>query len=247
MTVKPRPFPPALPHGDLTEVLPGIHHVTGTVAFSGPLPIRFSRTMTVVKEGERLVLVNTLRLDDAGLAALDRLGRVTDVIRLAGFHGMDDPFYKDRYGAKVHVVRGQRYTAGFDTGAAQTYFTPDVELDAGAPLPLEGGRLVVIDSTPPEGLLVLERHGGVVVTGDALQNWAAPDAYFSWLAKPMMRVMGFLRPYNVGPGWLEQAKPPKEQLRALLDLRYAHVLPCHGAPVIGGADALYRPALERVS
>jgi hypothetical protein len=52
---------------------------------------------------------------------LDALGKVTDVIRIAGFHGMDDPFYKERYGAKVWVVRGQRYVAGFDSKAPQTY------------------------------------------------------------------------------------------------------------------------------
>ena len=55
-----------------------------------------------------MILVNSVRLDVAGLAALEALGRVTDVIRLAGNHGMDDPFYKDRYGAKVWAVRGQR-------------------------------------------------------------------------------------------------------------------------------------------
>ena len=36
------------------------------------------------------------------------------MIRLAGFHGMDDPFYKDRYGAKVWVVKGHVYAKGFD-------------------------------------------------------------------------------------------------------------------------------------
>ena len=38
--------------------------------------------MVVVREGERLVLVNTVRLNDAGLEALDALGTVTDTIRV---------------------------------------------------------------------------------------------------------------------------------------------------------------------
>src|SRR5262252_7680239 len=125
MAVVPRPFPPALPHGEIREILPGIHFVTGTVQMPGPLPVRFSRNMTIVREGERLVLVNSVRLDDAGLAALDGLGKVTDVVRLAANHGQDDPFYADRYKAKVWVVKGQRYTPGFDTSAKDTYFTPD--------------------------------------------------------------------------------------------------------------------------
>ncbi len=94
---------------------------------SGPLPVRFSRNMTIVQEGERLVLVNSVRLNEEGLARLDALGKVSDVIRLAGFHGMDDPFYADRYGAKVWAVKGQRYVAGFKTRSERTYFAPDVE------------------------------------------------------------------------------------------------------------------------
>ena len=81
----------------------------------GPIPIRFSRNMTVLRRGERLVLINSVRLDDAGLAALDKLGKVSDVVRLAANHGMDDPFYADRYKARVWAVKGQRYTAGFKT------------------------------------------------------------------------------------------------------------------------------------
>ncbi len=247
MSTNPRPFPPALPHGELREVLSGIYLVTGTVALPGPLPVRFSRNMTVVREGERLVLVNSVRLDERGLAALDSLGQVTDVIRLAANHGMDDPFYKDRYGAKIWVVRGQRYTAGFNTSAAQTYFKPDVEMDQDAALPLAGAQLYVIASQPPEGIVLLDRHDGVAVAGDCLQHWQAADPYFSWLGKHMMRMMGFIKPHNIGPGWLKQNKPPKEQLRAILKLRFAHVFPAHGDPVLGAALDRYRPAIERVS
>lgn len=247
MPTLPRPFPPALPHGEIKELLPGLHLVTGTVAMPGPLPVRFSRNMAIVREGERLVLVNSVRLDDAGLAALDALGKVTDVVRLAANHGMDDPFYKDRYGAKVWAVRGQRYTAGFNTSAPQTYFAADAELDAGSALPLAGARLHVFDSRPPEGILFLDRHGGVAISGDCLQNWAGPDAYFSWLGKLLMRMMGFIKPHNIGPGWLKQCKPPREQLRGILDVPFANVLPAHGAPVLGDAQDRYRPAIERVS
>ncbi len=241
----PRPHPPARPHGALTEVLPGFWFVTGTMKMPGP--IRFSRNMTIVKDGDRLVLVNTVRLDDAGLAALDRLGKVTDVVRLAANHGMDDPFYAERYGAKVWVVEGQRYTAGFDTDRPDTYFTPDHQMNASTRPPLAGAELIRIDSKPPEGLLWLPAHGGTLISGDCLQHWAAPDAYFSLAARAVMRVMGFMKPHNIGPGWLKQGKPPRPQLRALLDREFGNVLTAHGAAVIGGARDLYRPAIERVS
>ncbi len=242
----PRPFPPVLPHGEIEEVLPGLFQVKGTIALPGA-PVKFSRNMTIVREGERLVLVNTVRLDDAGLAKLDALGKVTDVIRLAGNHGSDDPFYADRYGAKVWAVKGMRYTAGFDTKSETTYFDGHVELDETSALPLEGAKLYVIHSSPPEALLLLEREGGVCIAGDCLQNWGAPDAYFNLLARVMMRVMGFVKPYNVGPGWLKQCKPPKDELAGVAKLAFEHVLPAHGSPVIGGARAKFAPVLERVS
>lgn len=119
-------LPPASPHGELTEVLPDVFFVTGGVRMA-PL-LSFSRNMVVVRQGERLVLVNSMRLHDTGLAALDELGTVTDVIRLAGFHGMDDPFYKERYGAKTWVVDGMTYHRGFD--ATKPGATPYFEADA---------------------------------------------------------------------------------------------------------------------
>jgi len=208
------------------------------------LPMRFSRNMTVLREDDRLVIVNSVRLDEAGLDALDELGRVTDVIRLAGFHGSDDAFYKERYGAKVWAIRGQRYTAGFD-GKAEPYFEPDAEIDANTKLPIAGASIYCFGSQPPEGLLVLEREGGVIVSGDCLQHWHAADPYFSWLGGVMMKMMGFIKPHNIGPGWLKQAKPPPEELRGVLDLSFEHVLPAHGSAVVGGAKAAYRPAIER--
>ena len=154
MALISRPHPAALPHGSIHEVLPNIYFVTGTVALPGRLPVRFSRNMTIVREGERLVLINTVRLNEAGLAALDALGKVTDIVRLAGNHGMDDPFYRERYKAKVWTLAGQRYTAGFNPSATDVYLEPDVAFDASTELPISGARLYTIHSKPPEAMLI---------------------------------------------------------------------------------------------
>lgn len=244
-TMKSRPHPPARPHGVLQEVLPNLYVVAGTVAMPGPVPMRFSQAMTVVKNGERLVLVNAMRLDDAGLAALDKLGKVTDVIRLAAFHGASDPFYRERYQAKVWALAGAPYMPGFDP-MAEPYFEPDVRFTADTPLPIDGAKVHVFRSRPPEALLHLPMHGGTVIAGDALQNMEAPDTYYNWLGSLVMRLMGFLKPTNVGPGWLKQAKPPASDLKAVLELTpFANVLPAHGRPVLGEAQQKYRPAIEK--
>jgi hypothetical protein len=240
-------FPPVLPHGEIEEVFPNVFFVTGTIGMPGSMPVRFSRNMTIVRQGERLVLINSVRLNDEGLRQLDKLGKVTDVIRIAGFHGMDDPFYKDHYGAKVWVVRGQKYFKGFAASSAP-YFEPDETMDATSKLPLDGAKLFVFQSTKiPEGLLLLEREGGILVAGDCLQHWHKTDRYFSFLAKIMLPIMGFVKAYNVGPGWLANAKPSGDELRKVLDLPFEHVLPSHGAFVRGGAREHFRAAIERAA
>ena len=236
-----------LPHGELREVFPDVFFVTGTIGMPGPLPVRFSRNMTVLRDDDRLVIVNSVRLDASGLEALDALGKVTDVIRLAGFHGADDPFYADRYGAKVWALEGQRYTAGFDAKTTETYFEPHGWLGEDSALPIPNASLYVFSTRPSEGALLLHRDGGVLVVGDCLQNWAGADPYFSVVGRLVMRMMGFLQPHTVGPGWVRAAKPSASELRGLLDLAFENVLPAHGAPVLGNAKASYRAAIERVA
>jgi hypothetical protein len=247
MTTVPRPFPAAMPHGALSEPLPDVFFVQGTMQFPGAIPMRFSRNMVIVREGERLVLINTVRLDAGGLAALDALGKVTDVVRIAGNHGMDDPFYADRYKAKVWAVKGQRYVAGFGADAPDVYFESDEEIEPGSRLPIEGATLHLIRSHPPEALLRLPQHGGVVVAGDCLQHWAKADRYWSLPARIAMPLMGFVKPHSVGPAWLKACKPPKEDLSAILGLSFSHVLPAHGEPVVHDAVSKYRPAIERAA
>lgn len=87
----------------------------------------------------------------------------------------------------------------------------------------------------------------MLVTGDCLQNWGTTDKYFSWPAKLMMKRLGFIVPHNVGPAWFKQGKPPKDQMRGLMELSYANVLPSHGTPVLGHASGHYRAAIERVT
>ena len=61
-----------------------------------------------------------------------------------------------------------------------------------------------------------------------------------------MRLMGFFRPYNVGPSWRKGTRPDAQEIRAKLNVEFEHVLPAHGEPAIGGAKTNYAPALDRL-
>ena len=229
-------FPAQLPHGPIEEIFPDVFQVNGTIAMK---PIfRFDRNMTIVRQNGELTLINTVRLDEAGLAKLDELGQVKHVMRLGFFHDRDDPFYVDRYGAKMWALPGHEHALELQA---------DVEMSADTELPLADASLFVFETTSkPEAILRLDAEGGILIPCDSLQNWEKPNQYFNFVSKLLMRMMGFLKPTNVGPGWIKFTKPGASDFERLNALSYKHVLPAHGTPVKNTAHADYAAAFERL-
>jgi len=239
----------AMAHGHFEKLFEDIWFVKGAVKMPMLLPMKVSRSMTVLRNpsNNELTLINSMRLTDAGLNELDNIGKVANVIRIAGFHGRDDAFYRERYGAKIYAIRGQTYVRKFDndTKTEDGYMQADVWLEKGSVLPIGPATLKIFETAKPtEAIIVIEREGGILVTGDSLQNTPEPDQYVNFPARLMMKKMGFFKEYNVGPGWLGFAEPEEAEVRSILDLEFDHVLPAHGDPVITGAKEKYRPALE---
>jgi hypothetical protein len=239
--VKPRPFPPVRPHGELKEVFPDVFRVSGSIGIG---PMRFSRNMTVIRQGDGLVLINTVRLNDGGLDALDALGQVRHILRIGGWHGSDDAFYKDRYGCLVTAVKGQRYFEGNTAEKGNTYFEADQEMDADSELPIQGASLYVVNTAPPEAVLRIPAAGGTLITADALLHWPHADENFNFAGKVGMTLGGMVKPYTMMKPWIDKYKPPRAEVAGILELGFENVLPGHGEAVIGGALEKFRPAIE---
>ena len=206
------------------------------IADFGGRRLQMSRTMTVVRDGEALTLVNTLRLDDAGLAALDALGAVQNIVKLGSFHGRDDAFYVRRYSVRVWSLPRMPHERGVVT---------DVEMRAGAPGPCDGSEVFVYEtSETSEGLLLLERDGGVVISCDSLQNWTGPDEWFDEATATLMESQGFFLPANIGPGWLAAGKPQRSDFDRLRALSFRHLISAHGAPLLNDAAAAVRGTID---
>lgn len=217
-------YAPSRRHGELTEVFKDVYFVTGTTCpnFDGET-WQFSKNMTVVREGEDLTLINTLRLDEAGLEQLDSLGTVKNVVRLGAFHGMDDAFYVDKYSAKLWAMSGISDERGK---------TVDNELIEGGAMPFSGCSVFRYKTSDmPEGLLIIDRAGGILVSCDSLQNWEEVDQYFDEASAQKTVGAGFIKPANVGPGWMRFANPEKKDFDAVLDLNFQHLLSAHGTPL----------------
>jgi len=57
-------FPGQLPHGKLEAVFTDVFVVTGQMQANFGQPVQFSRNMIVVREGDTLTLINSVRLDE---------------------------------------------------------------------------------------------------------------------------------------------------------------------------------------
>lgn len=231
-------FAKALPHGPLEEVFPDVFVVTGT--FKGGFLVSFPRNMIVVRDGNSLSLINSVRLNADAEAELEKLGKVEHIVKIGAFHGMDDPYNVSRFKAKLWAMPGTRFSGDLKT---------DEELSDNN-LPFAGVKLFSFQNAKrPEGALLLEREGGVLITCDSVQNWTSMDGC-SLAAKLVMKRAGFLGKANFGPFWVKfQNKKNgrlEEDYRRLGELEFAHQLGGHGAPLMNEARTCFSKTLTRV-
>lgn len=241
-----------LPHGDIKEVFQNVWFIQGQVKM--PMlfpPLKASKSMTVVRDPSKnaLTIINAMPLAENMLEELCTLGDIKNTLRIGGFHGRDDEFYKQRFGTKAYALQGHVYSKKFDkipkTDPKEGYFQPDVFLDETGELPIPHASLKIFStSNPIEAVLVLDQNKGIIVSADSLHNTQNPDQFCNYFAKKILKKFGFYKAYNVGPGWVQFAKPSLADIRSILDLDFDNVLPGHGDPVIGGAKEKYRPVIE---
>jgi hypothetical protein len=216
-------YHPAMPHGPIEEVFPDVFHVTGTMKaeFFGS-DWQFNRNMTIVRDGGRLTLINTVRLDEPTLAKLESLGTVANVVRIGDMHGVDDRFYVDRYNAKFWAMDGMRIGDGLKV---------DQTLTEGGPMPFSNASMFEFKTTQrPECILRLDREGGIMIACDSLQNWVGPDELFDDETVAKMKDIGFFTPTSLGLAWLQESQPKAEDFVRLKSVPFRHALCGHGSP-----------------
>jgi len=243
------PLPHHLGNGPLVEVFPDIFVVRGSASFgdSGPMSfISVPRNMIVLREGGELTLINSLRLTTSSEKELVALGKIVNVVKLGHWHGRDDLYYVKRYSAQHWAVTGadtKRF--GLDT--------PHKLLTEGASLPVQDTRVFVFTPTLtnfPEACILVNRHGGVVISCDSLQNFGGPFDGYSTVGRLMLTFYDFFHPGNVGPFWLKillskgcKLDEMEAEFNRLLASGWKHLLPGHGHPLKDRAGEL---AVERV-
>lgn len=217
-------YSPAWPHGDLQEVFPNIYFVMGTnITTHEGMELQHSRNMIIIKNNDELTLINTVRLNERGLSTLDALGKVTNIVRIGAFHGRDDAFYLDLYSAKLWALKGmineQNSTA--------------VELRVDDRMPFPDCSLFIFESSiHPEGLLHVNREGGILITCDSIKNWTSSDSYFSKQTATLYETLGFFGSATISKIWQQACNVDAEDFAKLKLLSFQHLLSAHGEPLL---------------
>jgi hypothetical protein len=229
-------FPAALPHGPITQVVEGIYSVRS--AFRMGPGVTISRTMTLVRVDDGLAVFNAARLSDAGHAELERMGPIKHLIKLSDSHGVDEPYFIDRYKPEVWTLDGVTRIAGTR------------RLDTDKLLP--GGRSVALPGATGwrECMYLAPHGGGTLIACDALQNHADSEGN-SFVARIITPLMGFKGGLIVAPMWRKYQKLSGAGVRtafaSTLALELANVITGHGPAIVGGADVAVRAAVELAS
>jgi hypothetical protein len=216
--------------------------VSGTIRFFPGNSI--TRNMAVVRQGTELVVLNSVRMTPEGEAELEKLGKVTHVVRVGAFHGLDDPYYVERFGATLwgppgtnHGVRERKHGGGLALRVPARDLGPDA-------CPIEGARVFLFEHVrEPEAAIVVDREGGVLVPCDSYQNWTTFEGC-SFLGGLMMRALGF-GPTLIGGPWMKRVGTPevRADFERLLDVPFTHLLPAHGTPLRDRAKEGLRTAI----
>ena len=233
-------FPAVTPHGEIREIFEDVFTVTGSVMMVPQVQV--SRNMIILREGKALTLISTVRLNEEGLKALDSLGRVENIVKLGAYHlgvhnGLDDPFYVHRYSPKLWALDGMEHRDGLET----THI-----LRPGGDMPVNQAALFTYSSSKmPEGMLLLHKEGGILISADSLQNWAEADEFFSEIAATRMQQAGFIQPANIGPEWLRVCQPKLQEFVKVAELDFAHLIPSHGTPILNTAKEEFKATFAK--
>ncbi len=222
------PHPPAYPHDPIEEIAADLFMVRGSIRMNALM--RITRNMAIIRHQGELSLVNPIRLDEAGERQLLALGDIKRILRLGPMHGLDDPYYVERFRAEFWAQ-----------GKSEIYPEPKIEqkLAADRPLPFPDAELFVFEGAKqPESVLLIRRDPGILLTCDAIQHYG-DYRHNTVIARLVMPLIGFPKTTIVGPIWLKMMTPEggslKRDFERLLTLDFDRLLSAHGSLLTAGA------------
>ncbi len=232
-------YSPAWPHSNIKQIFPDIFFVTGTnITEHEGVTLQHSRNMIIVRNNDKLSLINTIRLTKEGLEELTALGKIENVIRIGSFHGRDDAFYLDNYQAKLWALPGMEHA---NNKIADHILTP------GGQTPFANGSVYIFTSSNfPEAVLHINQNDGILITCDSIKNWLSSDEFFSNTSAKMYEAQKFFGPATINEIWLQATQIDKAELVGLNELDFKHLLSAHGEPLLNDANLHVNQTLSKL-
>jgi hypothetical protein len=224
-----------LPHGDIESPISGVWMVTGIC----PFPLRRRMTAWKLPDGS-LLAHSVIAMDEAGMAQLDALGKVSIIVVPHAGHRLDAGFYKQRY-PQARVIA---------PAAARAKVQEVIPVDATAEdeLPRHGIKIHAVPGWKHGELgyqLPLPGGGQALVLADVLGNSDPPPGLGGWLVAKtttgikgplgVARIMKLVMLIDRGA-----ARAGLQRLADIPDLRFVSV--AHGRPVLTDCAAVIRQA-----
>lgn len=219
---------PAWPHSKIKEILPNIFFVMGTnvTQYEG-VTLQHSRNMIIVRNLDKLSLINSVRLTENGLKELTSLGKIENVIKIGSFHGRDDAFYLENYHAKLWALPNMEHE---NNRNADYILTPN------SLMPFDNCGIITFRSSKfPEAILHIQQNDGILITCDSIKNWLTTDKFFSDSTAKIYEEQGLFGCASINEIWLQATQIDKSELLALKKLHFCHLLSAHGQPLLNNA------------
>ena len=230
-------YPQAYPHDPIKQLYPGVYLLHGSIRM-GP-GMRLNRNMLILQQDEDLTLINPVRMNEEGLAQLDAMGKVKNIIRLGDFHGLDDEFYLDRYQGEFWCQPGQ-------DSYPQPKASVVIQSDTSGPV-ADSEFFIFRTALYPEAALLLKQHK-LLITTDAVQYYSG-WSYTSAFTKFAFKLLGFKFGINIGPPWLKRVTPKGGSLKGdfeqLLQLDFDALVAAHGSLIDTGAKQLLQQEVKQ--
>jgi len=221
-------YRPVAPHGDLEEVTENVYVVMGShVIVRG---LRIGLTMTIVKQGSELTIINPFRLRKEVEDEILKLGSIKHLVRISSMHGACDQYFIDKF-----------QTTFWDLPAPDDKLPKgDKLLEEGGNFPIDGAKILMMqDLKLPEAVVWIPNGGGTLLTADIIQN-GRPRPHGSMGGNLFNRGMKFLSGHCGCPPFYRMNQDIGKDMYQpnfprILELEFENVMPGHGPPKKEGA------------
>ena len=191
------------------------------------------RTMTIYKDGDDLIILNSIRVNEAVEKDILELGQVKHLVRMCDAHGLDDPYYFDKFKPTYWGLDTFKAINGPNGPLRHTKVLQEGDT------PIPNMKVVTIQSGK-ECTFWIPDHGGTVIACDLVQNVTEIPIHASWFGGKITKWGGFMGECTCAPPlWkILHGKDHKQAVQNILSWDFENLFTAHGSARVGGAKPL---------